>query len=33
MSIGSRAQSVGERFVISQHVEWSAFEEMSEMFD
>ena len=33
VSIGSRVQSVSERFVVGQHVEWSAFEEMSEMFD
>ena len=31
--IGSIVQSIGERLVIGQHVEWSGFEEMSEMFD
>lgn len=31
--IGSRVQSIGESLVIGQHVEWSAFAEMSEMFN
>jgi len=33
MLIGSRVQCICERFVVGEHMEWSTFEKMSEMFD
>ena len=33
MSFGLRVQSIGERFVVGKHMEWSTFEDVSEVFD